>query len=66
MKRCGGERHQTLLNATGTAKTSLAIEALPVIDQLEAKMKGAAKKLELEEAAILRDIVKQFRQKMIE
>ena len=43
----------------------LALEALPeLIDQLEAKMKEAAKKLDFEEAANLRDRVKQLRQKM--
>ena len=42
----------------------LALEALPeLIDQLEAKMKEAAKKLDFEEAANLRDRVKQLRQK---
>ena len=35
-----------------------------MIDQLEAKMKEAAKKLDFEEAANLRDRVKQLRQKM--
>ena len=43
----------------------LALEALPeLIDQLETKMKEAAKKLDFEEAANLRDRVKQLRQKM--
>ena len=43
----------------------LALEALPeLIDQLEAKMKEAAKKLDFEEAANLRDRIKQLRQKM--
>ena len=43
----------------------LALEALPeLIDQLEARMKEAAKKLDFEEAANLRDRVKQLRQKM--
>ena len=43
----------------------LALEALPeLIDQLEAKMKDAAKKLDFEEAANLRDRVRQLRQKM--
>ena len=43
----------------------LALEALPeLIDQLEVKMKEAAKKLDFEEAANLRDRVKQLRQKM--
>ena len=37
---------------------------LQLIDQLEAKMKEAAKKLDFEEAANLRDRVKQLRQKM--
>ena len=42
----------------------LALEALPeLIDQLEAKTKEAAKKLDFEEAANLRDRVKQLRQK---
>ena len=43
----------------------LALEALPeLIDQLEAKMKEAAKKLDFEDAANLRDRIKQLRQKM--
>ena len=43
----------------------MELEALPeLIDQLEAKMKEAAKKLDFEEAANLRDRVKQLRQKM--
>ena len=43
----------------------LALEALPeLIEQLETKMKDAAKKLDFEEAANLRDRVKQLRQKM--
>ena len=47
------------------ANAGLALEALPeLIDQLEGKMKEAAKKLDFEEAANLRDRVKQLRQKM--
>ena len=43
----------------------LALDALPeLIDQLELKMKESAKKLDFEEAANLRDRVKQLRQKM--
>ena len=43
----------------------LALEALPeLIDQLEGKMKEAAKKLDFEDAANLRDRIKQLRQKM--
>ena len=43
----------------------MALEALPeLIDQLESKMKEAAKKLDFEEAANLRDRVKQLRQKL--
>ena len=43
----------------------LALEALPeLIDQLESKMKEAAKKLNFEDAANLRDRIKQLRQKM--
>ena len=43
----------------------MALEALPeLIDQLEARMKESAKKLDFEEAANLRDRVKQLRQKM--
>ena len=43
----------------------LALEALPeLIDQLEAKMKEAAKNLDFEDAANLRDRIKQLRQKM--
>ena len=43
----------------------LALEALPeLIDQLEGKMKEAAKKLDFEDAANLRDRIKQLRKKM--
>ena len=43
----------------------LALEALPeLIDQLEVKMKDAAKKLDFEDAANLRDRIKQLRKKM--
>jgi excinuclease ABC subunit B len=44
----------------------LALEALPeLIDQLEMKMKAAAKQLDFEEAANLRDRIKQLRQKLV-
>ena len=44
----------------------IALEALPeLIDQLEAKMKAAAKQLDFEEAANLRDRVKKLRQKLV-
>ena len=44
----------------------LALDALPeLIDQLETKMKEAAKNLNFEEAASLRDRIKKFRQKLI-
>lgn len=47
------------------ADSGLALEALPeLIDQLESTMKDAAKKLNFEEAANLRDRIKQLRQKM--
>ena len=40
--------------------------ALPeLIDQLEIKMKAAAKQLDFEEAANLRDRIKQLRQKLV-
>ena len=43
----------------------MALEALPeLIEQLEGKMKEAAKKLDFEDAANLRDRIKQLRQKM--
>ena len=43
----------------------LAIEVLPeLIDQLESRMKEAAKKLDFEDAANLRDRIKRLRQKM--
>ena len=43
----------------------MALEVLPeLIDQLEVKMKEAAKNLDFEEAANLRDQVKLLRQKM--
>ena len=43
----------------------IALETLPeLIDQLEVKMKHAARKLDFEEAANLRDRVKKLRQKM--
>ena len=54
-----GQRHRPDYPA------GLALEALPeLIDQLEGKIKEAAKKLDFEEAANLRDRVKQLRQKM--
>ncbi|WP_320675920.1 excinuclease ABC subunit UvrB [Prochlorococcus sp. MIT 1300] len=44
----------------------LALEALPeLIDQLESKMKLAAKQLDFEEAATLRDRIKQLRKRLI-
>ena len=44
----------------------LPLEALPeLIDQLESKMKEAAKNLDFEEAANLRDRIKQLRQKLV-
>ncbi|MFL0731261.1 MAG: excinuclease ABC subunit UvrB [Prochlorococcus sp.] len=44
----------------------LALEALPeLIDQLEMKMKAAAKQLDFEEAANLRDRIKQLRKKLV-
>jgi excinuclease ABC subunit B len=44
----------------------MALDALPeLIDQLEGKMKEAAKKLDFEDAANLRDRIKQLRQKLV-
>ena len=44
----------------------MAPDALPeLIDQLELRMKDAAKKLDFEEAANLRDRIKQLRQKLV-
>ena len=44
----------------------LVLEALPeLIDKLESKMKAAAKQLDFEEAANLRDRIKQLRQKLV-
>jgi len=44
----------------------MALDALPeLIDQLEVKMKGAAKNLDFEEAANLRDRIKKLRQKLV-
>ena len=44
----------------------LSLEALPeLIDQLEMRMRDAAKNLDFEQAANLRDRIKQLRQKMI-
>ena len=44
----------------------MALDALPeLIDQLEVKMKDAAKKLDFEEAANLRDRIKKLRQKLV-
>ena len=44
----------------------MALDALPeLIDQLEVRMKEAAKKLDFEEAANLRDRIKQLRQKLV-
>ena len=45
----------------------LALEVLPeLVDQLEGKMKEAAKRLDFEEAANLRDRVSQLRKKMLQ
>ena len=62
-----------LVEVAGKAVQALAddvdgvgLEALPeLIDQLEAKMKEAAKQLDFEEAANLRDRVKKLRQKLV-
>jgi len=63
-----------LIEVAGKAATALenesdaglALEALPeLIDQLEVKMKEAAKKLDFEDAANLRDRIKQLRKKML-
>ena len=44
----------------------MALEALPeLIDQLEVKMKEAAKRLDFEEAANMRDRIKSLRKKMV-
>ena len=44
----------------------MTLDALPeLIDQLELKMKDAAKKLDFEEAANLRDRIKRLRQKLV-
>ena len=44
----------------------MALDALPeLIDQMEVKMKDAAKKLDFEEAANLRDRIKKLRQKLV-
>ena len=44
----------------------LPLESIPdVITQLETQMKAAAKQLEFEEAAKLRDRIKQLRDKLI-
>ena len=57
-----GQAAQALQN---DPDSGLALEALPeLIDQLEAKMKESAKNLDFEEAANLRDRVKQLRQRM--
>ena len=57
-----GKAAQALEN---DSDAGLALEALPeLIDQLEAKMKGAAKSLDFEEAANLRDRIKVLRQKL--
>ena len=45
---------------------AVPLENLPeLIQQLEEKMKGAAAKLDFEEAANLRDRIKQLRQKLV-
>ena len=57
-----GKAVQALENDTD----GMALEALPeLIDQLEVKMKDAAKKLDFEEAANLRDRIKKLRQKLV-
>ena len=48
------------------ADVGLTLDALPeLIDQLESKMKDAAKQLDFEEAANLRDKIKQLSYKML-
>ena len=45
---------------------AVPLENLPeLIQQLEERMKGAASKLDFEEAANLRDRIKQLRQKLV-
>jgi excinuclease ABC subunit B len=47
-------------------QATVPLEALPeLITQLEDKMKAAAKNLEFEEAATLRDRIRQLRQKLV-
>ena len=54
------------LQALENHSDGLALDALPeLIEQLEAKMKEAAKNLDFEEAANLRDQIKQLRQKLV-
>ena len=56
---------KAVLALENQSDAGLALEALPeLIDQLEVKMKSAAKNLDFEEAAKLRDRVKQLRLKM--
>ena len=54
------------MQALDNHSDGLALDALPeLIEQLEAKMKEAAKNLDFEEAANLRDQIKQLRQKLV-
>ena len=54
------------LKAVEDDSDGMALDALPeLIDQLELRMKEAAKKLDFEEAANLRDRIKQLRQKLV-
>ena len=56
---------KAVLALENQSDAGLALEALPeLVDQLEAKMKSAAKNLDFEEAAKLRDRIKQLRLKM--
>lgn len=64
-------RLNAVASGEGIEKYAIATEELPLeeipqaISQLEAQMKEAAKKLEFEEAAKLRDRIKQLRDKLV-
>ncbi len=65
-----GDFVEIVTNAADTLSNQndigLALEELPdLIDKLELRMKSAAKKLDFEEAATLRDKIKKLRQKLV-
>ncbi|MEX0588531.1 MAG: excinuclease ABC subunit UvrB [Cyanobium sp.] len=63
-RRLKDDQHEVVPDAT--ERSDIPLDALPeLIQQLEEKMKTAAKNLEFEEAANLRDRIRKLRQKLV-